>query len=194
MDEARPGIKTDRLIKLLQKFPGSRVYSYGCELPELIIVDKNHLELGRLGVDDEPCMFHKKDPMSPEAPAKVYDPRDQTYKVSKNPALLFGDMVRTGVSTEETGGSEFWQRIGYMANCCDKVAGWVSEPPTLSGTYWFRGKVRGYHSSWSEIKETTAEIDFELSEPRVYLVKGEGGIPLSEFRGEWYGPVAPPIC
>jgi len=182
MDEAIPSIKTDKLIALIQKFPGSRVYSYSCELTEIVIVDKNHIELGRLSVDDEPSLFHKKDPMSPDIRVKVYDPRDQRYKQSKNPALLFGELVRAGnaglgVDTEETDDSEFWQRVGYLADCCDKVAGWIPEPPTEAGTYWFRGKVLDRHGSWEKVEETMVEVGFKLTEPRVYLPKGEGTYP-----------------
>jgi len=46
---------------------------------------------------------------------KVYDPRDQQYKVSNHPALILGDMMKlNGIDVD-------WERIGCLADVLDEL-------------------------------------------------------------------------
>ena len=53
---------------------------------------------------------------------KIYDPRDEIYKVSHNPALVMADLAkRELIKTEWKFDKEFWDNIARLANFCDDI-------------------------------------------------------------------------
>ena len=55
---------------------------------------------------------------------KCYDPRDQTYKSTNNPALIFADLLDHKCISHNTNTSKtnekFWNFISQMADYCDE--------------------------------------------------------------------------
>ena len=55
----------------------------------------------------------------------MFDPRDWTYKVSDNPALVLGYIANiNGVVVGWAGSEHFWDNIGKMADYCDQEIKW----------------------------------------------------------------------
>ena len=70
---------------------------------------------------------------------------------------------------------------------------WTKKKPKKSGFYWFRGEIMGYHGSWEKMKSMPVRIDADFEdEPRMYFTGSDASIPLSEARGEFYGPIEKP--
>ena len=66
---------------------------------------------------------------------KVYDPRDKTFKLSDNPALIIADLIIMAVIKHDVKGLEidtnFWHIIGELAD-------WVERPiikPSFNSIY-----------------------------------------------------------
>jgi len=58
---------------------------------------------------------------------KIYDPRDRTYKVSDNPALVMADLMArgyiiSGIDTRVCDDSVFWAGLSKLADYCDQPA------------------------------------------------------------------------
>lgn len=50
---------------------------------------------------------------------KVYDPRDNTMKISDNPALVMADLIERGMVKRSEYNDEYWLEICNLANHCD---------------------------------------------------------------------------
>uniref|UniRef100_A0A6M3LI81 Putative structural protein n=1 Tax=viral metagenome TaxID=1070528 RepID=A0A6M3LI81_9ZZZZ len=55
---------------------------------------------------------------------KIYDPRDNTWKVSDNPALIMADLayrgyLKTSWRLDKVHDNPFWAKIGILADSCD---------------------------------------------------------------------------
>jgi hypothetical protein len=58
---------------------------------------------------------------------KVYDPRDNSWKVSDNPALVMADLacrkeLKTNWKLDKVPGNFFWDKIAMLAEFCDKLS------------------------------------------------------------------------
>lgn len=52
----------------------------------------------------------------------VYDPRDNLYHESNNPALILGDLIFSKkIITDVEIGEKFWNQIADMANMCEEL-------------------------------------------------------------------------
>ena len=49
----------------------------------------------------------------------VYDPRDNTYKVSDNPALVISESIERGLNKHSGYQNDYWLDVCYFANYCD---------------------------------------------------------------------------
>jgi len=53
--------------------------------------------------------------------ARIYDPRDNQYKISDNPALVMADLAhRRQIITGWSFDVEFWKKIAALADFCDE--------------------------------------------------------------------------
>ena len=65
----------------------------------------------------------------------VYDPRFNSWRCSDNLALIMADLLSDGaivsnLSTDKALGNHFWDKIGHLADWCERAAS-PSTPPQL---------------------------------------------------------------
>ena len=126
---------------------------------------------------------------------KLFDPRDGTYKVSSNPALVMAHLVKTGLiisDLELKEGSKFWDFTIAMANYCDEE---VPEEP-------LKDKIKrevGYNldENTEGFFSITITKDPELKKyvPTITLIAGDGlNENLMEFISRRMHSVGKLIC
>jgi hypothetical protein len=77
---------------------------------------------------------------------------------------------------------------------------WTTGPPAVRGHYWFRPPFKGRPGKLSGVWLVRPLMSGPYQPPAddspatlvAYMPGFVGGTPVTEMRGEWWGPLAPP--